>query len=76
MPTVLRQDGFRVMIFVDDHEPPHAHCFKADGVIVIELDPIRVRKNDGLKTHDIRRALRLIEQHQQMLLNTWRRFHS
>ncbi len=30
MHTVSRQDGFRVVIYTDDHEPPHVHVLKGE----------------------------------------------
>ena len=29
MPTVLRRDGFDVMIYTHDHAPAHVHVWKA-----------------------------------------------
>ena len=37
MPTVLRKRGFRVMIYVDDHEPPHVHAWKDDAEVIVTL---------------------------------------
>ena len=31
MPTVLRFDGLRVMIYLNDHRPAHVHVTGADG---------------------------------------------
>jgi hypothetical protein len=37
MPQVLEQNGFRVMIYPDDHRPAHVHVYKS-GLIVIRLN--------------------------------------
>lgn len=34
MPTALRFDGLRVMIYVDDHRPAHVHVTGGDGEAV------------------------------------------
>ena len=36
MITVLRADGFRIVIFSDDHQPAHVHVF-GDGEAKINL---------------------------------------
>ncbi|MGG6266137.1 DUF4160 domain-containing protein [Leptolyngbya sp. AN03gr2] len=37
MPTLLRQDGFEIRMYFDDHDPPHVHVFKAEGQAKIAL---------------------------------------
>ena len=31
MPTIIKIDGFSVMIMSNDHRPPHVHVFRAEG---------------------------------------------
>lgn len=38
MPTLIRQDGFDVRMYFDDHDPPHVHVFKAGGQAKITID--------------------------------------
>ncbi|MBY4639463.1 DUF4160 domain-containing protein [Gluconacetobacter entanii] len=37
MPTLLRLNGFRVVIYTADHGPMHVHVISADGEAVIEI---------------------------------------
>jgi hypothetical protein len=37
MPTVHREDGFRVIIYPNDHLPSHVHLIKGDGQVIIQL---------------------------------------
>jgi len=37
MPTVLRKNGFRVVIYPNDHLPSHVHVLKRDGEVRIDL---------------------------------------
>jgi hypothetical protein len=37
MPTVLKKDGFRVVIYFDDHSPSHVHIISADSEVKINL---------------------------------------
>ncbi len=79
MPTVLRQNGFAVMIPVDDHLPPHVHVTKAGNELVVNLGDERtkssVRKNRGMSKSELAQALRIINNNQGMLLAGWRRIH-
>lgn len=76
MPTVLPQiSGFDVRIHTDDHDPPHVHVWKQGAVVVIEIDTIRIRKNRAMPKADVRRALEIVEDHQDFLLAEWQRIH-
>ncbi len=37
MPTILRQQGFRVIIYLNDHLPSHVHVLKGNGEVRIDL---------------------------------------
>lgn len=79
MPRVLTEGGFRVMIFPNDHTPAHVHVFDADGQVLINLggddEAPSIRENRAMRMRNTRRALRLIEDHQERLLAEWRRWH-
>lgn len=79
MGTVHREGGFRVMIFVDDHEPSHVHVFNADGVAVFHLgegpDGVHLRSTRRMKDPDVRRAARLVAAHHARLLAKWEEIH-
>ena len=38
MPTVLRLDGLRVVIYLNDHRPAHVHVTGTDGEAVFILN--------------------------------------
>ena len=78
MVTVLRSDGFRVIIFANDHEPVHVHVF-GDGEAKIDLSgpdhkPLLVRARQRAK-QDIRRAMRLVLEYRRFLAGKWRDIH-
>jgi hypothetical protein len=79
MPTVLRIDGFEVMVFLNDHRPAHVHVFKAESEVVIHIGsetvPPSVRSNMDMSRADERRALVIVGDHQAELLREWRRIH-
>ena len=78
MPTVLEQNGFRVMIHPDDHRPAHVHVYKS-GLVVIRLNnrrtPPSVREVIGMSRQDVRDALILVTENKTALARRWRRIH-
>ena len=81
MPTVLRHDGFRIVIFLPprEHHPPHVHVQNADGEVVVELatqdSPQRIRQVAGMRDRDVLRAFWLVEARTEYLHVCWRRYH-
>ena len=75
MPTILRQDGFEVMIYTRDHEPPHVHVWHAGTELVINLDPLAIRENNRMLPNNSRKAFDIVAYNQTDLLIAWRRLH-
>jgi hypothetical protein len=79
MPTLLRQEGFKVMIYTNDHPPAHVHVFKAEGEVIITLGdeqtPPQVRENISMSRRDERKALIIVGTHQDDFITEWRRIH-
>ncbi len=81
MPTVLRVDGFRIVIYLPprEHEPPHVHVWKAGGEVVIELATPRrrqtIRSVTHMRTLDVVKAFRIVEEHVEYLLDRWGDYH-
>ena len=78
MVTVLRAEGLRLVIFVNDHLPAHVHVF-GDGEAKINLlgadgTPVLIWA-DGMSRGDIRRAMRLVVELQTFLLARWEEIH-
>ena len=59
MPTVLRFDGLRVVIYPNDHRPAHVHVLGAGGEAVFLLHcpdgPPELRESYGFSRQDIAR---------------------
>jgi Fe2+ or Zn2+ uptake regulation protein len=59
MPTILRFDGLRVVIYPNDHSPEHIHVIRADCEAVFELNcpegPLTMRESYGFTTRQLRR---------------------
>lgn len=72
MPTVLRQEGYEVVIYFNDHEPAHVHTFKDAGEAKINLDPVEVIQVWNMKKQVARKAKRIVTEHQEHLLEKWK----
>lgn len=78
MVTVLREGGFRIVIFTDDHEPAHVHVY-GDGEAKIQLVGREDRPEliwvQRMKSGDVRKAMAIVTQHRSELLARWRQMH-
>jgi Domain of unknown function (DUF4160) len=77
MPTIIRQDGFRIVIFPNDHIPPHVHVFKSGAEVRIELgnEPTFLSVEGKIGNKDLAKALNLVVEHQIELLEKWKEIH-
>lgn len=81
MPTVLRVNGFRVVVFLPprEHAPPHVHVRNARGEVVIELatggKPQKIRSASKMPAADIAQAFWLVEDNTAYLLSKWEKYH-
>lgn len=74
MPTFLI-GGFKMRFYANDHPPAHLHCINGDGIVVIDIETGMVRKRiAGITERDVSRAVGLVEQHRDRLLDEWRDF--
>ncbi|WP_087000440.1 DUF4160 domain-containing protein [Rhizobium sullae] len=74
MVTVIRQDGLRFVIYTADHEPPHAHVV-GEGEARIDIVNLKVITQGRMSDRDVRRAVAVIEENQELFLETWRKYH-
>jgi Domain of unknown function (DUF4160) len=76
MPTIFREDGFRIVIFTDDHMPPHVHIFKSGAEVKIELIEPKIIKVEGkISSKDVVRAYDLVVDRQLEFLEKWEEIH-
>lgn len=78
MVTIYREQGLRVVICLDDHEPAHVHVF-GDGQAKINLRGAtgeeRLVWAQGMSRGEVRRAMRLVIEPQDAFLARWREIH-
>jgi hypothetical protein len=79
MPEVLRENGYIIKIWFNDHPPKHVHVFKSNGECVIELKdqnnfPMLV-KFQGMNRKEVTKALKLVNNYQKTLIEKWQAIH-
>ena len=74
MVTVLyrQRHGFDVRIYIKGHPPAHAHVWKGDKELRINLITFEVTRNRGYNTREIRQIRALIAENQDLLLDVWK----
>jgi hypothetical protein len=82
-----QQNGLTtVYIYSDDHLPAHVHVFigrkgsRGQAGIKINLGsedkaPRLVKADTGISTKDLKKALKLVADHQELFLKEWNRIH-
>ena len=73
MPTIIRQFGFDIRINTRDHTPAHVHCFKAGAELIVFLETLSIRENNGMSRVDVNQVLSLVAANQALLLAAWNR---
>lgn len=79
MPTIVRENGWAVVIYTGEHAPPHVHVKCPGGYVKVHLvgagglpEVVKIR---GVADHHAWRALAIVHEHQQLLLREWRKIH-
>ena len=79
MPTVLRESGFQVVIWTDDHLPMHVHVKYQGRQALINLgsetENVFLRENRGLNRSQLRQALEIVGRNQIFLIAKWREIY-
>ena len=72
MPTILRAGPYRVYFLSHEpNEPPHVHVDRDVQSAKFWLGPVALARNLGFSAHELRALSRMLEQHEQMLLEAW-----
>jgi hypothetical protein len=79
MAVVHRERGFRVIIWPNDHRPAHVHVENGEAEAVFYLGDDRtmpsLRENRRMRRKDLVRALKIVCEQQDLLLQKWREIH-
>ena len=79
MPTALRLDGLRVVIYPNDHRPAHVHVIGAGKEAMFTLHcphgPPELRANYGFGHREVNRISEELAEALRMLCEEWRKIH-
>ena len=70
MPTIALFWGIRILMYWNDHEPPHFHVEYQEQKAVLGVDPLVVQKG-SLPNRVLRFVLAWAELHRDDLLQDW-----
>ena len=74
MVPVLLAAGMRFVIHTDDHEPAHVHVY-GNGEARIDILRLVPISNRRMSRRDLSRAIALVAENRDMLLDKWRQIH-
>lgn len=74
MVTVLyrQRHGYDVRIYTKDHPPAHAHVWKGDKNLQINLMTFEVSDIRGYNSREIRQIRKLVADNRVLLLDVWK----
>jgi hypothetical protein len=79
MPTVLRFEGLRVVIYPNDHRPAHVHVIGRGCEVVFNLDcpagAVELRENYGFSRRELRHIENMLTHHMAELSAAWESIH-
>jgi len=72
MPTVLREDGFRLYFYSHEpNEPPHVHVDKGGASAKVWVESVHLASNAGFSAGQLGDVLKLVRRHRVALLEAW-----
>ncbi|MGB8132096.1 MAG: DUF4160 domain-containing protein [Candidatus Angelobacter sp.] len=79
MPTVLRFDGLRVVIYPNDHRPAHVHVIvrgcEAEFNMNCRIGPVELRENYGFPRRKLSHIRGVLAEHMEQLCRAWEEIH-
>ena len=79
VPTVLRFDGLRVVIYPNDHRPAHVHVIGPESEAVFNLNcptgPVELRENYDFSRREIRKIAKVLTENLAGLCRAWEEIH-
>ncbi|HWF02573.1 MAG TPA: DUF4160 domain-containing protein [Candidatus Angelobacter sp.] len=79
MPTVLRFDGLRVVIYPNDHRPAHVHVIGRGCEAVFNLNgpdgPVELRENYAFSRRETSQIAKELTKHLKALSHAWEEIH-
>ena len=76
MPTVIRENGFRLFFYSDEGILPHIHVERENREAKFWMSPVRLARNNGLNASEISKAQKLAIKHEKLILEKWNEYFS
>lgn len=74
MPTLFYVFGLRFFFYSNEHAPIHVHVRNSDGEAKFDVVDLRCIANKGIKNKDLKLAEALIEENQQLIIESWHHY--
>ena len=72
MPFLMRQGPYRFYFYSADWvEPPHVHVRRDRHTAKFWLDPVSLASSGGMRSSELRRIERIIEENRTSFLREW-----
>ena len=79
VPTVMRFDGLRVVVYPNDHRPAHVHVIGRGDEAVFNLNcpagPVELRENYGFPGRELRHIPDVLTANLEDLCRAWEHIH-
>ena len=79
MPTVLRFNGLRVVVYPNDHRPAHVHVIGAGCEAVFNLNcpnsALELRESFGFSSRELNQIAERLKIEQGILCPAWKAIH-
>jgi hypothetical protein len=79
MPTVLRFDGLRVVVYPNDHRPAHVHVIGRGCEAVFNLNcpagPVELRENYRFSRRRIKQIQTVLAESLEQVCRAWEDIH-
>lgn len=76
MPTIILLFGLRFYFYSEEHLPIHIHVRNGDGRAKILVETLEVVDNSGIKPNDLKKAIQLVKQYQDYIIQSWNEYFS
>ena len=76
MSTIFIFRNIRIVIYSNDHLPPHVHAVSPKGKAKIELAALECYYIRGYTSKDLKMILKFVAEHKETLMEAWNEIQS
>lgn len=74
MPKIFEAEGFKFFFYSNDHPPIHVHVRKGEAEAIFRVEPtVELRESVAFNVRELSRAEDLINDHVELVKQTWRK---